>query len=110
MSSSAFSCGEKMTEHILTPLKEGDVGIFVPSVRRVAKVMSITFGRQSVEWGMGLIEDVFHRLLMPLPVKQCLENLFRLANYWARIVGISDINTTFIHGREDNMQRLYIHV
>ncbi|KAE9266389.1 hypothetical protein PR003_g32141, partial [Phytophthora rubi] len=52
---SAFPCGNDMVGRIMTPLKEGDLGRLVPSVRAVAQLKSgaITFVRQAAEWGMG---------------------------------------------------------
>ncbi|ETI43643.1 hypothetical protein F441_11400 [Phytophthora nicotianae CJ01A1] len=49
---SAFPCAGEMTGRILTPLKKGDLGRLVPSVRRVATSLSaaITSIRQSAEW------------------------------------------------------------
>lgn len=101
-----------MTGRILTPLKEGDIGRLVPSVRKAANIMSaaITFVRQPAEWGMGVIEKVYHRLPLPLPYdtnkrKQRLDNLFRLSNYRVRTVGISQIRTTHFHGHEDDYRR-----
>ncbi|KAE9149593.1 hypothetical protein PF005_g6560 [Phytophthora fragariae] len=98
-----------MLGRIMTPLKEGDLARLVPSVRAVAhrKSKAITFIRQSIEWGMGSVEKVFHRLASPLPYdvqkrRIRLDNLFRLANYRVRTVEISDIRTTFVHGRVDN--------
>ncbi|KAE9267140.1 hypothetical protein PR003_g31881 [Phytophthora rubi] len=105
---SAFPCGKDMLGRIMTPLKEGDLGRLVPSVRKAAKIMpgAITFIRQSAEWGMGSVEKVYHRLLLPLPYdvhkrKVRLGNLFRLANFRVRTVGISEIRTTHFHGHED---------
>ncbi|KAE8970186.1 hypothetical protein PR003_g28578 [Phytophthora rubi] len=106
---SAFPCGEDMVGRIMTPLKDGDLGRLVPSVRAVAQLKStaITFVRQTAEWGMGSVEKVYRRLLHPLPYdkekrKLRLNNLFRLANYRVRTVEISPIRTVFVHGREDN--------
>ncbi|ETI30579.1 hypothetical protein, variant 1 [Phytophthora nicotianae P1569] len=105
---SAFPCADEMTGRILTPLKEGDLNRLVPSVREVAKSLSaaITSIRQAAECGVGSIEKVYHRLLLPLPYNQDLrrrrlDNLFRLANYRVRTVGISEIRTTFMYGPED---------
>jgi hypothetical protein len=107
---SAFPCGKDMTGRVMTPLKEGDLSRLVPSVRKAAKAMSgaITFIRQSAEWGMGVVEKVYHRLWLPLPYdmqkrQRRLDNLFRLSNYRVRSVGISEIRTTHFHGKEDNM-------
>jgi hypothetical protein len=107
---SAFPCRTDMTGRIMTPLKDGDLGRLVPSVRKAAQTMSraITFVRQSAEWGMGSVEKVYHRLLMPLPFdvdkrRMRLDNLFRVANYRVRTVGINEIRTTHVHGPEDNM-------
>lgn len=97
-----------MTGKIITPLKEGDLQKLLPSVRPVARKLSraITFVRQAVEWGMGSVAKVYHRLYLPLPSGKVeravrLDNLFRLSNYRVRTVGISQIRTTHVHGRED---------
>ncbi|GMG15229.1 unnamed protein product [Phytophthora fragariaefolia] len=107
---SAFPCGNEMAGRVLTPLKEGGLARLVPSVRRAAKIMSgaITFVRQSAEWGMGSVEKVYHRLLSPLPFdvnkrKMRLDNLFRMANFRVRTVGISEIRTSHFHGHENIM-------
>jgi hypothetical protein len=65
---SAFPCGKDMTGRVMTPLKEGDLARLVPSVREAVKAMprAITFIRQSAEWGMGVVEKVYHRLWLPL--------------------------------------------
>ncbi|EGZ15346.1 hypothetical protein PHYSODRAFT_286300 [Phytophthora sojae] len=52
------------------------------------------------EWGMGCVQKVYSRLNLPLPYEPALRglrlnNLFRLANYRVRTVGISQIRTTF---------------
>ncbi|ETI33759.1 hypothetical protein F443_19591 [Phytophthora nicotianae P1569] len=105
---SAFPCADEMTGRILTPLKEGDLNRLLLSVREVAKLLSaaITSIHQAAEWGMGSIEKVYHRLLLPLPYNQDLrqrrlDNLFRLANYRVRSVGISEMRTAFMYGPED---------
>ncbi|GMF14611.1 unnamed protein product [Phytophthora fragariaefolia] len=99
----AFPCGDDMCGRIMTPLKEGDLARLVPSVRAIAhhKSKAITFIRQSIEWGMGSVEKVFHRLALPLPydVQQRRirpDNLFRLSNHRVLTVEISAIRTTFI--------------
>ncbi|KAE9224594.1 hypothetical protein PF004_g12173 [Phytophthora fragariae] len=105
---SAFPCGNEMTGRVMSPLKDDDLSRVVPSVRRAAKIMSgaITFVRQLAEWGMGSVEKVYHRLLLPLPYdvnkrKMRLDNLFRLSNFRVRTVSISQIRTTHFHGHED---------
>ncbi|ETO72273.1 hypothetical protein F444_11548, partial [Phytophthora nicotianae P1976] len=105
---SAFPCGGDMRGRILTPLKEGDLGRLVSSVRRVAGALSsaITSIGQSAQWGMGSIEKVYHCLLLPLPYDKekrrvRLNVLFRLSNYRVRTVGISEIRTTFFHSQDD---------
>jgi hypothetical protein len=107
---SAFPCADTMVGRIMTPLKEGDLGRLVPSVRGVAQEKSgaITFVRQAAEWGMGSVQKVYRRLLHPLPYdkekrKLRLDNLFRLANYRVRTVEVSEIRTTWMYGKEDNM-------
>ncbi|OWZ09060.1 hypothetical protein PHMEG_00018299 [Phytophthora megakarya] len=64
---SAFPCSDDMVGRILTPLKEGELGRVILTVRE------------------GLVEKVYHRLLHPLPYdrdkrKLRLDNLFRLVN------------------------------
>ncbi|POM57913.1 Hypothetical protein PHPALM_37514 [Phytophthora palmivora] len=110
---SAFPCGNDLVGRIVTPLKGGDLGRLVPSVRAVArrKCSAITSIRQAAEWGMGSVEKVYHRLVHPLPFniekrKLRLENLFRLANYRVRTVQVSQIRTTFLHGKEDNSKTM----
>jgi len=106
---SAFQCGDDMRGRIMTPLKEGDLARLVPSVRAVAhrKSKAIMFIRQAIEWGMGSVEKVFHRLGLPLPYdvqkrRARLDNLFRLANYRVRIMEIRETRTTFVYDRVDN--------
>jgi hypothetical protein len=106
---SAFPCSAKKVGRIMTPLKDGDLGRLVPSIRPAALMMSgaITSIRQAIEWGMGSVEKLFHRLALPLPPdkdkrKVRLGNLLRLANYWVRTVEVSQILTTFVHHRADN--------
>ncbi|GMF28506.1 unnamed protein product [Phytophthora fragariaefolia] len=93
---SAFPCGKEMTGRVLTPLEEGDLERLAPSVRRAVKIMSgaITFVCQSAEWGLGSVEKVYHHLLWSLPFdvnrrKNRLDNLFRMANFRVRTVGIA---------------------
>ncbi|OWZ09114.1 hypothetical protein PHMEG_00018239 [Phytophthora megakarya] len=107
---SAFPCSDDMVGRILTPLKEGELGRVIPIVPEGAqeKSRAITSIRQTAEWGMGSVEKVYHRLLHPLPYdmdkrKLRLDNLFRLANFRVRMEEISQIRTTWVHGREDNM-------
>lgn len=107
VSDSACPCSFVMTGRILTPLKEGDIDKILPSLRRPARMMdnAITSIRQAAEWGMGSVEKVYGRLLLPLlwnPAQQgmCLLNIFHLANYRVRTVGISKIRTTFENGYE----------
>jgi hypothetical protein len=71
----------------MTPLMNGDLGRLVPSVRPAALMMSgaITSIRHTIEWSMGSVEKVFHRLALPLFAdkekrKVRLDNLYRLAN------------------------------
>lgn len=106
---SAFPCSGRMTGRILTPLKDGDLGRLLPSVRESATVLSaaITSIRQAAEWGMGSVSKVYKRLLLPLPPDKHtralrLDNLFRLSNYRVRTTEISQIRTTFFFGSEDN--------
>ncbi|KAK1942399.1 hypothetical protein P3T76_005898 [Phytophthora citrophthora] len=79
------------SERILTPLKDGDIERLLPSITSI---------RQAAEWGMGSVEKIYHRLLLPLPYDQDrgrvqLSNMFRLSNYRVRTTRISQILTTF---------------
>ncbi|KUF80616.1 hypothetical protein AM588_10005289 [Phytophthora nicotianae] len=102
VSDSAFPSSAAMRGRILTPLKDGDLDRLLPSVRSSARRLNnaITSVRQAAEWGMGSIEKVYHRLLLPLPYdperrRLQLSNMFRLANYRVRTTGISQIRTIF---------------
>lgn len=102
VSDSAFPCSVAMTGRILTPLKDGDLERVLPSLRSSARTLhnAITSVRQAAEWGMGSIQKVYSRLNLPLPYDPAvrgtrINNLFRMANYRVRTVGISQIRTTF---------------
>ncbi|KAG1711902.1 hypothetical protein DVH05_009143 [Phytophthora capsici] len=102
VSDSAFPCSTVMAGRILTPFKDGDLERIEPSLRSSARTLhnAITSIRQAAEWGMGSIQKVYCRLNLPLPYDpelrgRRLNNLFRLANYRLRTVGISQIRTTF---------------
>ncbi|EGZ22640.1 hypothetical protein PHYSODRAFT_249619 [Phytophthora sojae] len=102
VSDSAFPCSTAMTGRILTPLKDGDIKKIEPSLRATARTLhnAITSIRQAAEWGMGSLQKFYSRLILPLPYDPNLRgmrigNLFRLANYRVRTVGISEIKTTF---------------
>ncbi|KAE9142524.1 hypothetical protein PF004_g33123 [Phytophthora fragariae] len=91
-----------MIGRILTPLKDGDIERLHPSLRSSARTLhnAITSVRQAAEWGMGSVQKVYSRLNLPLPYDPVLRglrlnNMFRLANYRVRTVGISQIRTTF---------------
>lgn len=107
VSDSAFPCSTAMTGRILTPLKDGDLERIQPSLRSSACTLhnAITSVRQAAEWGMGSVQKVYSRLNLPLPYDQKLRglrlnNLFRMANYRVRTVGISEIRTTFTGAME----------
>jgi len=102
VSDSAFPCATAMTGRILTPLKDGDIERLVPSLRSSPRTLhnAITSVRQAAEWGMGSMQKVYSRLELPLPYDpevrgRRLNNIFRLANYRVRTVGISQIRSTF---------------
>ncbi|KAE9249504.1 hypothetical protein PF002_g5272 [Phytophthora fragariae] len=102
VSDSAFPCSTTMIGRILTPLKDGDIERLHPSLRSSARTLhnAITSVRQAAEWGMGSVQKVYSRLNLPLPYDPVLRglrlnNMFRLANYRVRTVGISQIRTTF---------------
>ncbi|KAE9279049.1 hypothetical protein PF008_g28468 [Phytophthora fragariae] len=101
-SDSAFPCSTAMVGRILTPLKDGDLERIRPSLRSSARTLhnAITSVRQAAEWGMGSMQKVYSRLNLPLPYDpnirgRRISNVFRIANYRVRTVGISQIRTTF---------------
>ena len=56
--------------------------------------------RQAAEWGMGAVEKVFRRLLMPLQWNQSvratrLKTIHYLYNYRVRMTGISQIRSVY---------------
>ncbi|EGZ27306.1 hypothetical protein PHYSODRAFT_469825, partial [Phytophthora sojae] len=102
VSDSAFPCSTSMVGRILTPLKDGDLEGILPSLRSSARTLhnAISSVRQAAEWGMGSMRKVYSRLNLPLPYDPELRghrinNIFRMANYRVRTVGISQIRTTF---------------
>ncbi|KAE9071735.1 hypothetical protein PF010_g25753 [Phytophthora fragariae] len=102
VSDSAFPCSTAMTGRILTPLKDGDIERIEPCLRSAARTLhnAITSIRQAAEWGMGSVQKIYSRINLPLPYDpdlrgMRLNNLFRMANYRVRTVGISEIKTTF---------------
>ncbi|KAE8976750.1 hypothetical protein PR003_g14381 [Phytophthora rubi] len=102
VSDSAFPCSTAMVGRILTPLKDGDLDRIRPSLRSSARTLhnAITSVRQAAECGMGSMQKVYSRLNLPLPydpnIRGCrISNVFRIANYRVRTVGISQIRTTF---------------
>ncbi|ETI42229.1 hypothetical protein F443_12626 [Phytophthora nicotianae P1569] len=107
VSDSAFPCSTAMTGGILTPLKDGDLERIEPSLRSSARTLhnAITSVRQAAEWGMGSVQKVCSRLNLPLPFDPNLRglrlnNMFRMANYRVRTIGISEIRTTFTGAME----------
>ncbi|KAE8958335.1 hypothetical protein PF005_g33749 [Phytophthora fragariae] len=91
-----------MVGRILTPIKDGDLERIRPSLRSSARTLhnAITSVRQVAEWGMGSMQKVYSRLNLPLPYDpnirgRRISNVFRIANYRVRTVGISQIRTTF---------------
>jgi len=102
VSDSSFPCSVAMIGHILKLLKDGDLDRIQPELRSTARTIhnAIISVRQAAEWGMGSIQKVYSRLNLALPYDPerrgvRLNNLFRLANYRVRTVGISQIRTTF---------------
>jgi hypothetical protein len=98
VSDSAFPCSTAMKGRILTPLKDADLDRILPSLRSSARTLNnaITSVRQATEWGMGSVQKVFSRVNLPLPYDPNLRglrlnNLFRLANFRVRTVGISHV-------------------
>ncbi|KAG3023224.1 hypothetical protein PC128_g6519 [Phytophthora cactorum] len=95
-------CSSAMAGPILTSLKDGDMERIFPSLRSTVQKLhiAITSARQAAEWGMWSVGKVYSRLNHPLPYDPVLRglrlnNLFRMANYRVRTVGISQIRTTF---------------
>jgi hypothetical protein len=86
----------------MTPPKEGDLEKAPRGTRKqLAKLFSaITSLRQAAEWGMGAVEKVYRRLLIPLPYNQLvrqrrLEVIHRLYNFRVRTTSISEIRSVF---------------
>jgi hypothetical protein len=101
-SDSAFPCSNEMRGRIITPMKKGDIEKNHPSLRSGARAAhnAITSIRQAAEWGVGSLEKVYKRLLIPLPYNpklraKRLENITRLCNFRVRSMGISQIRTVF---------------
>ncbi|EGZ23268.1 hypothetical protein PHYSODRAFT_478832 [Phytophthora sojae] len=107
VSDSAFLCSTSMDGRILTSLKDGDLERILPSLRSSARTLhnAITSVRPAAEGGMGSMQKVYSRLNLPLPYdpelrEHRINNIFRMANYRVRTVGISQIRTTFSGGME----------
>ena len=103
LSDSAFPVQGDNFRRIMTPMKEGDSDkIIDPITRAYAERLNsaITSLRQPAEWGMGAVEKVYRRLLLPLPFNQIirgrrLRNIYMLYNFRVRTVGISQIKNYF---------------
>ena len=98
---SAFPVSGECYGRIMTCLKENDVENASPNARRGLILIGtqITSARQAAEWGMGAVEKVYRRLLLPLPFNQIrrglmLRNIYRLYNYRVRTCGISHMNVS----------------
>jgi hypothetical protein len=99
---SALPVSRNLEGRIITPLKDGDLERFPASMRAglIRLSNAITSIRQAAEWGMGSIQKVYRKLLLPLPHDRYkrqlrLENIFRLFNYRVRTTKISQIRTHF---------------
>ena len=103
LSDSAFPVSGDNFRRIVTPMKEGDSDkIRDPVVRNYVERLNgaITSMRQPAEWGMGAVEKVYRRLLLPLPYDQevrgqRLRTIYMLYNFRVRTVGISQIRNYF---------------
>jgi hypothetical protein len=103
LSDSAFPVSGDCFTRIMTPLKENDeLRIADPVAQRMALRVSaaITSMRQPAEWGMGAVEKVYRRLLVPLPYDKAvrgrrLRTLYKLYNFRVRTTGISQIKNYF---------------
>ena len=103
VSDSAFPVSGKCFGRIMTPIKDGDIEKAHPLARPALlhRSRKLTSLRQACEWGMGAVEKVYRRLLLPLPFNQVtrgtrLACIHRLYNYRVRTTGISQIRNTFL--------------
>jgi hypothetical protein len=103
LSDSAFPVSGDCFRRIMTPLKENEeLKITDPEVRQMALKLSnaITSMRQPAEWGMGAVEKVYRRLLLPLPYDKVVRGnrlriIHKLYNFRVRTTGISQIKNYF---------------
>lgn len=99
---SAFPVSGDMHGKIITPLKDGDLDRSSPELRLGIFALSnaITSIRQAAEWGVGAVQKVFRRLLLPLPYDDHvranrLEIIHRLYNFRVMKTGESQIRNVF---------------
>ena len=98
----AFPVGHALYQHIVSPLKEGELEKIEPCLQPNASAVStqITSLRQACEWGMGSIQKPFKRLTVKLPFRDAvrerrLKNIFMLWNVRVRDTGIAQIRESF---------------
>jgi hypothetical protein len=103
LSDSAFPVKNDLMGRIMTPLKEGDLERASPGTRFILTKLStaITSMRQSAEWGMGAVEKVYRKLLLPLPFDTYtrylrLKTIYMLYNFRVRNCKISQIRNYFL--------------
>jgi hypothetical protein len=104
LSDSAFPVSGHLYRRIMTPLKEGDIEKVPPECVQGCLLVSnqITACRQACEWGMGAVEKVYRRLLLPLPYNPIkrgvmLTNIYTLYNFRVCHTGISQIRSVFMN-------------
>jgi hypothetical protein len=93
LSDSTFAVSGDCLRRIMTPLKKNEeLTILDPvAVKTSAAIASM---RQHAEWGMGAVEKMYRRLLLPLPFDQEVRGrrlaiIFKLYNYRVRTTGFS---------------------
>ncbi|KAI9906993.1 hypothetical protein PsorP6_004382 [Peronosclerospora sorghi] len=100
----SFPVTRRMFGRIVTPLKDGALLRAVAQGANEAEVervnSAITSIRQAAEWGMGVVDGVFRRLLGLLPFdpvvrRRRLANIHHLYNLRVRTTSISQIRTGF---------------
>jgi hypothetical protein len=109
----AFPRGtDQIHGRIRAPMKEGTRLPADPIVRTetLAYDRQLLSFRQTAEWGNGILQKVFGRLRVPLPINNesrrafILENCVRLCNLRTRRVGLNQIRTVYMPIWKDNGQ------
>ena len=105
LSDSAFPVSGALYDKIVTPLKKGDLDRALRNgsaseARLIAVNNAVISIRQAAEWGMGAVEKVYRRLLLPLSFdphirQRRMGNIHRLYNFRVRRTQISQIRNVF---------------